>query len=329
MKRRDFITLLGGTTVLAPLGVRAQQPRNRVRRIGIVAGFTDAEMKPLSRAFLEKLGTLGWVEEHDIDLDVRISGGDYQRMTEDAGRLIGLGPEVVVALGSPGVAAVRHHSKTVPVVFVFVADPVRTGVIESLARPGGYTTGFTNFEFTIGGKWLELLKEMDPRVTRAVLISHPGNPTAGRFAEFIEGVGRTAAVNVKTASVFNPAEIEAAIIAAAAQHPGCGLIVFPDSLTTVHRALIIDLAARHRLPAVYPFRIFPADGGLISYGLDFADGFRQAATYVDRILRGEKPADLPVQAPNKFELVINLKTAKALGLNVPLTLQAQADEVIE
>jgi putative ABC transport system substrate-binding protein len=328
MRRRDFVTGVAGSAATWPLSARAQPARDRPRLVGVVAGFTDAEMRPLTQAVREKLRTLGWTEGRDLSIDVRLGAGDYNRMTEEAGQLIGLNPDVIVVLGSPGLAAVRRHSKTVPVVFVFVADPARTGVIESLARPGGYTTGFTNFEFSIGGKWLELLKEVAPRLNRAVLISHPGNPIAGPLAKFIEGAGGPVALDVKTERVHDATDIEAAIVTAA-QQPGSGLIIFPDSLTTIHRALIIGLAARHKLPAVYPFRIFPADGGLMSYGLDFAETFRQAATYVDRILRGEKPADLPVQAPNKFDLVINLKTAKSLGLAIPLTLQASADEVIE
>jgi putative ABC transport system substrate-binding protein len=310
-----------------PFAARAQQAE-RPRRIGIVAGFTESEMRPLESAFREKLDALGWKEGANITLDVRLGGGDYKRMTEDAGRLVGLRPDVIVAQGTPGVVAVREHSQTVPVVFILVADPVRTGLVESLARPGGHATGFTNFEFSIGGKWLEMLREVDPGVRHVTLISHPGNPTAGQFAQHIEDVGRTVAINVNTASVHNPAEIEAAVVAAA-QPRGGGLIVFPDSLATVHRDLIIALAERHNLPAVYPFRIFSAEGGLLSYGLDFPELYRQAAIYVDRILRGEKPADLPVQAPTRFELVVNLKTAKALGLTVPPTLLLRADEVIE
>jgi putative ABC transport system substrate-binding protein len=223
---------------------------------------------------------------------------------------------------------VRHHSNAVPVVFVLVADPVRQGLIHSLSRPGGQSTGFTNFEFSIGGKWLELLMEIAPHVSHVTLLSNPGNPNADQFSQFIEREGRSVGIGVNTASVQSPAEIEASVVATV-RRPGGGLITFPDSLTTIHRGLIIDLASRHKLPAIYPFRIFPADGGLVSYGLDFPELYRQAATYVDRVLRGEKPADLPVQAPTKFELVINIRTAKALGLSVPLTLQASADEVIE
>jgi putative ABC transport system substrate-binding protein len=326
MRRRDVIVGLGAGA-LWPLSAHTQQSE-RSRRIGIVAGFTEGEMPPLEGAFREKLNSLGWKEGANIIIDVRLGGGDYKRMGEDAGRLVGLRPDVIVAQGTPGVVAVRQHSLTVPVVFIMVADPVRTGLVASLARPGGYATGFTNFEFPIGGKWLELLREVFPSLENVTLISHPGNPTARQFAQHIEDVGRAIAINVKTASVHNPSEIEAAIVAAA-HPPRSGLIIFPDSLVAVHRDRIIALAARHQLPAVYPFRFFASDGGLLSYGLDFPELYRQAAAYVDRILRGEKPADLPVQAPTKLELVINLKTAKALGLTIPPSLLIRADEVIE
>jgi putative ABC transport system substrate-binding protein len=327
MKRREFLGVIGGAAALWPVVARAQQSE-RMRRIGVVAGFSDAEMRPLLSAFREKLNALGWTDGRNVTIDVRLGAGDYKRMTEGAGQLISQSPDVILAQGTLGLTAVRQHSQTVPVVFVLVADPVRMGLIESLARPGGHTTGFTNFEFSIGGKWVDLLREIDPRLTHITLIANPSNPNAGQFSQFIETAGRAVAIEVMTASVRGPAEIEAAVTATA-QKPGGGLIVFPDSLTTIHREPIIGLAARHRLPAVYPFRIFSSDGGLVSYGLDFPELYRQAATYVDRVLRGERPADLPVQAPTKFELVINLKTAKALGLIVPLTLQASADEVIE
>ena len=327
MKRREFITLLGGVAAAWPLAARAQQG-DRVRLVGIVAGFAEAEMQPLLTAFRDKLKELGWAEGRNLSIDLRLGRGDFKHMTDDTGLLIGRKPDVIIAHGTPGFNAVRKHSRTVPVVFVFVADPVRTGLIESLARPGGHATGFTNFEFAIGGKWLELLKELSPRVAHVTLISNPANPSADAFCRFVETLGRSAALDVETASVRNAADIAVAMTSASRQ-PAAGLIVVPDSLTTIHRELIIGLAAHHRLPTVYPFRIFPAEGGLISYGLDLADIYRQAAVYVDRILRGAQPADLPVQAPNKFELVINLKTAKALGLNVPPSILAQADEVIE
>jgi putative ABC transport system substrate-binding protein len=235
---------------------------------------------------------------------------------------------VIFAQGTPGLKAVRQHSSIMPVVFTLVADPVGQGLIQSLSRPGGYATGFTNFEFSIGGKWLELLMELDPRVKRVVLIANPANPNGAPFSQFIETSGRSVGVDVSTANVRNAADIEAAIVALARQPDG-GLIVFPDSLAVVHRELITRLVVTYRVPAVYPFGIFPKNGGLSSYGLDFPELYRQAAVYVDRILRGASPADLPVQAPTKFELVINLKAAKAIGLSVPPALLARADEVIE
>ena len=327
MRRREFITLLGGAAAAWPLAVRAQQP-DRVRLVGIVAGFAEAEMQPLLAAFRDKLKELGWTEGRNLSIDLRLGRGDFSHMTDEAGLLIGRKPDVIVAQGTPGLNAVQKHSRTVPVVFVSVADPVRTGLIESLARPGGHATGFTNFEFAIGGKWLELLKELSPRIAHVMLISNPGNPTAEEFCRFTETTGKSAALNVVTASVRNATDIAVAINNASRQ-PATGLVVVPDSLTTIHRELIVGLAAHYGLPAVYPFRTFPAEGGLISYGLDIAHMYRQAAVYADRILRGASPADLPVQAPNKFELVINLKTAKKLGLDVPSSILAQADEVIE
>jgi ABC-type uncharacterized transport system substrate-binding protein len=327
MKRREFIALLGGAAAAWPMAARAQQD-GRVRLVGVVGGFAEAEMRPLLIALRDKLKELGWTEGRNLSIDARLGRGNFKRMADEAGLLIGLNPDVIVAQGTPGLTAVREHSRTVPVVFLFVADPVRTGLIESLARPGGYATGFTNFEFTIGGKWLELLKELNPRVAHVTLISNPANPAADQFSQFIAATARSAGLDLVIASVRNATDI-AVVITSASRQPDAGLIVVPDSLTTIHRELIIGLAAHHRLPAVYPFRIFPAEGGLISYGLDFAEIYRQAAVYVDRILRGAQPSDLPVQAPNKFELVINLKTAKALGLDVPPNLLARADEVIE
>ena len=324
MRRREFITLLIGTAAGWPHPGQAQQPAP-MRRVGILSGFSETEMQPLLTAFRNRLSTLGWVGGQNLLLDVRLSKADYNRMKDDAGALVSLKPDVILAQGTPGVVAVRQHSRTLPVVFLLVADPAQMGFIDSLARPGGYTTGFTNFQFTMGGKWLDLLRQIDPNLTHVTLIS---NPNAGPFSQFIESAGQSLAIGITVASVNNSAEIEMAITEAA-RRPGGGLIVIPDSLTTVNRDTIIDLASRHRLPAVYPFRIFTANGGLMSYGLDFPELYRDAANYVDRILKGEKPADLPVQAPTQFQLVINLKTAKTLGLSVPMALQASADEVIE
>jgi putative ABC transport system substrate-binding protein len=327
VKRRDFITLLGGAAAAWPLAARAQQD-GRMRLVGVVAGVAEAEMRPLLIALRNKLKELGWTEGRNLSIDARLGRGNYERMTDDAGLLIGLNPDVIVTQGTPGLNAVREHSSTVPVVFVMVADPVRTGLIQSLARPGGYATGFTNFEFTIGGKWLELLKEVNPRVAHVTLISNPANPAADQFTQSMAATARSAGLDLVIASVRNAPDVAVAITSAGRQ-PDTGLIIVPDSLTTIHRELIIGLAAHYRLPAVYPFRFFPAEGGLISYGLDYPEVYRQAAVYVDRILRGAQPSDLPVQAPNKFELVVNLKTARALGIEVSTSLLLRADEVIE
>jgi putative tryptophan/tyrosine transport system substrate-binding protein len=326
MRRREFITLIGGAAVW-PLAASAQQAEP-VRLIGMISGFSDAEMQPLVAAFRLKLQRLGWVEGRNVAIEVRTTSGDLKRLAEEARTLINKNVSVIVAMGTPGLNAVQQHSRTVPVVFALVADPVRLGLIESLSHPGGYATGFTNFEFAIGGKWLELVREIDPSIRRVTLLANPANSGATLFAQYIENAGRATGIDIETAYVRDSSEISAAIMAAARQTGGA-LIAFPDSLTVVHRNLIIGMAAQHRLPAIYPFRIFAMSGGLLSYGLDFPELYRQAAVYVDRILKGEKPADLPVQAPTKYELVINLKTAKALGLVVPPALLTSADEVIE
>jgi putative tryptophan/tyrosine transport system substrate-binding protein len=327
LKRREFINLLGGVAAAWPFAARAQE-QNRQRLVGVVAGFSEAEMRPLLTAFRSKLNQLGWTEGHNLAIDARLGAGDYQRMTAEAGTLISRNPDVVVTMGTPGLTAVRQHTHSVPVVFTLVADPVRTGLIESLARPGGHATGFTNFEFSIGGKWLELLRDVSPHLTRVTIIANPANATANPIAGLIEDAGRLVSIEVTTASVRSASDIEVAI-SNAAQQPSGGLIVLPDSLAVIHSELIISLVEHHRLPTVYPFRVFAAKGGLLAYGLDIPEMYRQAANYVDRILRGTKPSELPVQAPNKFELIVNLKSAKALSLDVPTTLLARADEVIE
>jgi putative tryptophan/tyrosine transport system substrate-binding protein len=327
LKRREFINLLGGVAAAWPFAARAQE-QNRQRLVGVVAGFSEAEMRPLLTAFRSKLNQLGWTEGHNLAIDARLGAGDYQRMTAEAGTLISRNPDVVVTMGTPGLTAVRQHTHSVPVVFTLVADPVRTGLIESLARPGGHATGFTNFEFSIGGKWLELLRDVSPHLNRVTIIANPANATANPIAGLIEDAGRLVSIEVTTASVRSASDIEVAI-SNAAQQPSGGLIVLPDSLAVIHSELIISLVEHHRLPTVYPFRVFAAKGGLLAYGLDIPEMYRQAANYVDRILRGTKPSELPVQAPNKFELIVNLKSAKALSLDVPTTLLARADEVIE
>ena len=325
MRRRDFIKAITAAAAW-PLAARAQQ--DGLRLIGMVSGFSEDEMRPLLAVFRSRLSQLGWTEGRNFAIDARLGAGDYPRMTEEAGALVGRNPDVIVAQGTPGLTAVLEQSRTVPVVFTLVADPVSQHLIASLAKPGGNATGFTNFEFSIGTKWLELLKEISPSLRHVTLIANPANPAAKPLVHVVEETGRAIAVTVSTAFVHGSDGIQAAISTGAHQSGG-GIIVLPDSLTVVHSGLIIALAERYRLPAIYAFRTFAAKGGLLTYGLDIPEIYRQAADYVDRILRGEKPADLPVQAPTKFELIVNLKTAKALGLKVPVQIQQIADELIE
>jgi putative ABC transport system substrate-binding protein len=328
VKRRDFISLLGSVAAY-PLAARAQQPE-RMRRIGMLSNLAadDAEAQARNAAFLQALQQLGWTDGRNVRIDFRWGAGDADRNRRYAAELIALAPDVILATGSPAVDPLHQATRSVPIVFVQVTDPVGAGLVESLAKPGGNATGFTNFEYVISGKWLELLKEIAPSVKRAAVL---------RDSAVAAGIGQLAAVQAMAPSlgvelspfgVRNTSEIEHAITSFAHSSNG-GLIVTASGLSIVHRALIIALAARYRLPAVYGLRLFVADGGLISYGPDTIDPYRRAASYVDRILKGEKPGDLPVQAPTKYELVINIKTAKALGLEVPPTLLARADEVIE
>jgi putative ABC transport system substrate-binding protein len=327
MRRRDFMTLIGGGAALWPIAARTEQVGRR-RLVGLVAGFSEADMRLPLIAFRSKLSELGWVEGRTLVIDTLAGAGDYERMTADAEVLVRRNPDVIVTIGTPALAAVRQHTRNTPVVFAVVADPVRAGIVESLARPGGQTTGFTNFEFSIGGKWLELLREVSPRLTQVMVLDNPTNTATNALARFIEDAGRSTSIEILTTSVRNLPDVQAAISNGARQ-PNCGLIVLPDGMTLVHSESIVGLANRHGLPSVYPYRVFAEKGGLLTYGLDIAEMYRRSAGYVDRILKGEKPTDLAVQAPNKFELIINLKTAKALGLEVPPTLLARADEVIE
>ena len=326
MRRREFISFVGGA-VAWPHAGHAQQT-GRVPLVALLSGFLDVEFAPLASAFRLKLQQLGWAEGRDVVVETRTTSGDFKQLAQEANKLIARNVSVMVAMGTPGLHAVQQHTKSVPVVFILVTDPVRLGLIESLSRPGGHATGFTNFEFSMGGKWLGLLREISPSLKHVTLLANPGNPNATSFVQFIENAGSAVGLKVVAAYVRGASDISDAITATAKQ-PSGGLIVFSDSLTVIHRDIIIGLAAQHRLPAIYPYRVFALSGGLLSYGLDFPELYRQSAVYVDRILRGEKPANLPVQAPTKFELVINLKTANALGLTVPSTLQASADEVIE
>jgi ABC-type uncharacterized transport system substrate-binding protein len=329
MKRREFITLLGGAAAAWPLAARAQQGGG-MRRIGVL--IQVAEGDPQARievaAFLRGLHELGWSEGHNLRIDTRWGGGDADRIRQYAAELVALAPEVVLAPGGTVVGALQQASRTVPIVFVTVTDPVGRGYIASLAQPLGNATGFTSFEYGMGGKWLEVLKEIAPRVTRAAVLRDPVITAGIGYLGAIHALAPSIGVQVTPVDVRHTSDIERTV-AAFARTPNGGLIVTADPAAIAHREAIITLAARHRLPAVYPYRHFVADGGLMSYGIESADQYRQAAGYVDRILKGEKPGDLPVQQPTKYELVINLKTARALGLEVPDTLLSTADEVIE
>jgi len=328
MNRRDFISLLGGAAAAWPLAARAQQPAMPV--IGMLLPFAagDPEAEGRVDAFKQKLQELGWSDGRNVRIVYRWIAGDNDRMQSYAKELLGLKPDVIVANSTLVLAALKNETKTVPIVFVSVPDPVENGFVASLARPGGNATGFTNFEYALGGKWLELLKEITPRVARVVVIQNPGDRASSEYMHAIEAAAPSFRVQVIPAHVQDATEIARALDERAGDSYA-GLIVLPGVFTAIHRDAIVALAAQHRLSAVYPYRYFVTSGGLISYGLDVVDQYRQVATYVDRILKGEKAADLPVQAPTKFELVINLKTAKTLGLDVPTTVLARADEVIE
>jgi putative tryptophan/tyrosine transport system substrate-binding protein len=328
MKRRDFITLLGGAAAAWPLAARAQQGE-RMRRIGVLMNLAadDPEASARVTAFAQGLQQLGWTDGRNLRIDYRWGAGDIERHRRYAAELVALAPELIVASGTPAVEAVRQANPGVPIVFVTVIDPVGGGLVASLARPGGNVTGFTFFEYGISGKWVEVLKELAPRITRAAVIRDPVAAGSGQLGA-IQAVAPSFGVEVTPVDVRSAADIEGGLATFVRESNG-GLIVTASTLAAVHRSVIIEVAARHRLPAIYPFRYYVADGGLISYGPDLIDPYRRAADYVDRVLKGEKPADLPVQAPTKYQLMINLKTAKALGIEVPPTLLARADEVIE
>ena len=330
MTRRELIALLGSTAALSwPQSARPQSPE-RVRRVGVLlpAAADDLEYQARLEALVEGLARLGWISGHNLRIDVRWAIGDTEHFGREAEKLLGAEPDVIVASSSLAVAALQKATRTVPIVFGAVVDPVGSGFVASWARPGGNITGFTNFEYALSGKWLELLKELAPGTTQAAVLRDVVSPAEiGMFAA-IQSAAPSIGLELNPIGMREAGEIERGILAFG---PGSnkGLIVLGSALANVHRELIITLAARHRLPAVYSDRLFVASGGLISYGPERIDQFRRAATYVDRILKGEKPADLPVQAPTKYELVINLKTARALGIDVPPQLLARADEVIE
>jgi putative tryptophan/tyrosine transport system substrate-binding protein len=329
MQRREFIGLVGGAAAW-PLAARAQQG-GRIRRIGLLQWLAESDPETQARtlAFRQALKALGWTEGRNISIDYRFAGGDLARVQAYAAELVNAAPDLIVAVSTPAAAALQQATRTIPIVLAVVNDPLDQGFVASLARPGGNITGFANIEFGMVGKWLELLKELAPGVKRVALIFNP--LTAPYYPVFLRELGAAPArlaAELAAAPVRDEAEIEAAI-AALARDPAGGLIAAADPFTITHRALIIALAERHRLPTVYSNRQFVAEGGLLSYGPDQVDIARRSASYVDRILKGEKPADLPVQAPTKYEMAINLKTAKALGLALPDMLIARADEVIE
>jgi putative ABC transport system substrate-binding protein len=328
MIRRAFISLLGGAAAW-PFAARAQLPE-RMRRIGVLITLAadDPESQRGMSAFVQGLQELGRTDGRNVRIDYRWSAGDTDRVRRHAAELIALAPDAILAQGSPSVVELQHATRTIPIVFVSVIDPVGAGFIESLPRPGGNVTGFTLFEYGISAKWLELLKEIAPSMTRAAVLRDSAIAAGSGQLGAIQSVAPSFGVELRPIDVRDAGEIERGIAAFAHSSDG-GLIVTGSGLALVHRDLIITLAARHRLPAVYTSRFFVTSGGLISYGADLVDQYRRAAGYVDRILKGEKPADLPAQAPTKYELVINLKTAKALGLTVPDTVLARADEVIE
>jgi putative ABC transport system substrate-binding protein len=329
MQRREFIALLGSGVAGWPLAAQAQQT-DQMRRIGVltVLGESDPEIRAGVAALQQGLESLGWVIGRNLQIEYRFATADTDRLRMLAKDLVELRPDVIVTRSTPAVRAVMRETRTIPIVFTQVIEPDRQGIIETLSRPGGNATGFTPYEASIGTKWLELLKEIAPDVKKVAVIFNPATaPYADFFLQSIDAAAPPFAINPITTRIHDPNEIERVVEDFAREQNG-GLIVLPDAFTS-HRGIIIAAAARHRTPAVYPFRVWAVEGGLLSFGPEAADAFRQAASYVDRILKGAKPADLPVQAPIKFPLVINLKTAKMLGLTVPLKLQAGADEVIE
>jgi putative ABC transport system substrate-binding protein len=326
MRRRAFIAALGGAAAW-PVVARAQQPE-RMRRIGVLLGIAaNTDTQTRLAAFVQTLQQLGWTDGRNVRIDTRWALGDTELIRRYAAELVALAPDVIFVSGNAAVAPLLQATHTVPIVFASVADPVGSGFVDSLSQPGGNATGFMQFEYGLSGKWLELLKEIAPSLTRVIILWDPETAGIGQFA-IIQSVATSAGVDVRPVNLRDAGETERAITAFA-RAPNGGLVVTASAWSVVRRDLIIALAARHKLPAVYFERLFVVAGGLISYGANFVDQYRRAAGYVDRILKGEKPADLPVQAPTKYELVINLKTAKTLGLAVPPSVLARADEVIE
>jgi putative ABC transport system substrate-binding protein len=328
--RREFITLIGGVALARPLAVRAQQGE-RVRQLGVLMGF--AESDPVGRSLIAGfeggLDDLGWMRGRNLRLYYRFANGVRERTQAFAKELVELKPDAILAGNTPGVVALMRESRTIPIVFASVSDPVDTGLVPSLAHPGGNVTGFTGFVYSLAGKWLEILKAIVPHITRVALMFNPETaPFAQNYISSLKAAGSVLGVEASSAPVHEVAEIEHAIVAQARQ-PSSSIIVMPDNFANVNRARIISLMARHRVPAIYPFRSMAAEGGLVFYGADTLDLYRRAASYIDRILKGANPGELPVQQPTKFELVVNLKAAKTLGITVPPALLTRADEVIE
>ena len=331
MRRREFIWLLGGAAAAWPLAARAQQA-DRARRVGILAGVaaaSDAETQAFHTIFRQTLQQLGWTEGRNVQYEHRSrSSGSIDLARRNAAELVALAPDVILVGGATNMEALQRATRTIPLVFAGLTDPVGAGFVESLARPGGNTTGFTSFEYGLSTKWVELLKEIAPRVTLAGVLREQGSSVGIGLWAAMQGAAPSLGMELRPIGAREASDVEQGI-ASFARRPNGGLIVTVGGIAIRYRDLITTLAARHQLPAIYPFRYFVTSGGLLSYGPDITDQYRRAAGYVDRILKGEKPADLPVQAPTKYELIINLKTAKALGLEVPPTLLARADEVIE
>jgi putative ABC transport system substrate-binding protein len=331
MRRRDFITLLGGAAATWPIAARAQQQAQRMRRIGVLTAAysqTDREGQARVAAFLNNFQRLGWTDGRNVRIEYRWSAGDAERMKVFAEELVHLAPDVILVQGNPALSTLHRLTSTIPTVFTEVGDAVGGGFVASLARPGGNITGFESFDPAMGGKWLEVLKEAAPNLNRAAVLFGSDSGANVALLHTAEVVAPSLGVTVAAINVHDGGEIEGEIAAFASQ-PGGGLIVVPHPITIANRGSIIVLAARHRLPAIYPYRYFTTAGGMMSYGPDETDEWQRAASYVDRILRGEKPSDLPIQALTKFELVINMKTAKALGFDIPPGLPLRADEVIE
>jgi putative ABC transport system substrate-binding protein len=329
MRRRKFITLVGGAAAAWPVVARAQQG-DRVRRIGVLMPYdeNDPAAKIFISALTQALAALGWTESRNLRIDLRWAGGDINRIRVSAQKLVGLQPDIIVTNATPPTAALQRETRTIPIVFVNVGDPVVNGVVARLDRPGGNVTGFGFVEPSFAGNWIELLSEIAPGLKRAAIMFNPDTTLISTWMPSFETGARSLKVLLIPAPVHSDAEIEMAIIALG-REPGGGLVVMPEVFMQVHRAPIISAAARNNVSTVYGDSVFARDGGLLSYGVDTVDRYRRAATYVDRILRGEKPGDLPVQLPTKFEMAVNLKTAKALGLTVPPLLLTRADEVIE